>query len=112
VTGGVNPKIAQTLACHSVITLMMDRYTHLYQGNLSAALNALPDLSTPLKQMQVATGTDGAAAQASDPRLARFSAHLDGENGQRRLQHGLNLACSEDPTATERDTETLGKSGF
>ena len=32
VTGGVNPKVAQTLARHSVITLTMDRYTHLYAG--------------------------------------------------------------------------------
>jgi integrase len=38
---GLNPKVAQTLARHSVITLTMDRYTHLYQGNLSAALDVL-----------------------------------------------------------------------
>jgi len=58
VTGGVSPKVAQTLARHSVITLTMDRYTHLYAGNLSAALDVLPDLSAPARQTVVATGTD------------------------------------------------------
>jgi len=58
VTGGVNPKVAQTLARHSVITLTMDRYTHLYAGNLASALDVLPDLTASPKQAQVATGTD------------------------------------------------------
>ena len=59
VTGGVNPKVAQTLARHSVITLTMDRYTHLYTGNLSSALEVLPDLSVPIREAAKATGTDG-----------------------------------------------------
>ena len=37
----------------------MDRYTHLYAGNLASALDALPDLSGPVRQVTVATGTDG-----------------------------------------------------
>ena len=63
VTGGVNPKVAQTLARHSVITLTMDRYTHLYAGNLASALDVLPDLSAPTRQAAAATGTDGKSAQ-------------------------------------------------
>ena len=59
VTGGVNPKVAQALARHSVITLTMDRYTHLYAGNLAAALDVLPDLSAPIRTAAKATGTDG-----------------------------------------------------
>ncbi len=64
VTGGVNPKVAQTLARHSVITLTMDRYTHLYAGDLASALNVLPDLSAPTRQTTVATGTDGKSQES------------------------------------------------
>jgi len=67
VTGGVNPKVAQTLARHSTITLTMDRYTHLYAGNLSAALDVLPDLSAPARQTVVATGTDGRMVGENPP---------------------------------------------
>jgi len=63
VTGGVNPKVAQTLARHSTIGLTMDRYTHLYAGNLAAALDVLPDLSAPERQTTLATGTDGKSDQ-------------------------------------------------
>lgn len=58
VAGGVNPKVAQTLARHSVITLTMDRYTHLYAGTLASALDVLPDLTGSPKQAQAARGTD------------------------------------------------------
>ncbi len=64
VTGGVNPKVAQTLARHSVITLTMDRYTHLYAGDLASALNVLPDLSAPARQTTAATGTDGKSQES------------------------------------------------
>ena len=60
--GGVNPKEAQSLARHSVIGLTLDRYTHQYAGNLTAALNVLPDLSTPENNQARATGTDGRLA--------------------------------------------------
>jgi len=57
-SGGVHPKTAQTLARHSTITLTMDRYSHTYRGEAAAALNVLPDLSSPARQTVVATGTD------------------------------------------------------
>ncbi|HEY8666419.1 MAG TPA: tyrosine-type recombinase/integrase, partial [Tepidisphaeraceae bacterium] len=63
--GGVNPKTAQTLARHSTITLTMDRYTHLYAGDMAAALDALPDLSASIGQTARATGTHDAAAENS-----------------------------------------------
>jgi len=69
--GGVNPKTAQTLARHSTITLTMDRYTHLYAGDMSAALDALPDLSASIGQAQRATGThDEAAGNSLSPSLS------------------------------------------
>ena len=58
-SGGVHPKTAQTLARHSTITLTMDRYSHTYRGEAAAALNVLPDLSSPTSQTEKMTGTDG-----------------------------------------------------
>ena len=60
VRGGVQPKVAQTLARHSTITLTMDRYSHTNRGQLTDALSALPDLSLEPceKEVALATGTD------------------------------------------------------
>ena len=44
--GGVHPKVAQTLARHSTITLTMDRYSHTVVEDLRDALTALPDVRT------------------------------------------------------------------
>jgi integrase len=44
VAANVPPKVAQTLARHSTITLTMDRYTHLGVTDLVAALQQLPAL--------------------------------------------------------------------
>lgn len=57
--GGVNPKTAQTLARHGTIGLTMDRHTHLYAGDSAAALDVLPDLSAPARQVIPATETYG-----------------------------------------------------
>jgi len=64
--GGVHPKVAQALARHSTITLTMDRYSHTLVGEQSAALAALPDLSTATREETRATGTDGANPPSGD----------------------------------------------
>ena len=57
--GGIHPKMAQTLARHSTITLTMNRYTHVYAGDEALALEVLPDLSLPATDQQArATGTN------------------------------------------------------
>ena len=58
---GVHPKVAQALARHSTITLTMDRYSHTYIGEQSAAVAALPDLAQATAQEARATGTDDGA---------------------------------------------------
>ena len=60
VRGGVHPKVAQTLARHSTITLTMDRYSHTVLGEQIEALNVLPDLATDRPQTDPlkSTGTD------------------------------------------------------
>ena len=55
---GVYPKVVQTLARHSTITLTMDRYTHLNLADQRAALDSLPEV-LPVSSRQVGTGTDG-----------------------------------------------------
>ncbi|HHN46418.1 MAG TPA: site-specific integrase [Planctomycetes bacterium] len=66
VIGGVHPKVAQTLARHSSITLTMDHYTHVAIEGLVSALGTLPDFSTPeageSPEAMPATGTNGASA--------------------------------------------------
>jgi integrase len=58
-SGGVHPKIAQTLARHSSITLTMDRYTHLQVADRAATLAALPDLDRPQSDSFRGTGSRG-----------------------------------------------------
>jgi len=59
---GVNPKVVQTLARHSSITLSLDRYTHVALFDQSAALDALPALPAKAAPESLrATGTDGNA---------------------------------------------------
>src|SRR5262249_27614559 len=59
--GGIHPKLAQSLARHSTITLTMDRYPHTLIGEQADALAVLPDLSRPAAREQRATGTHDAA---------------------------------------------------
>ena len=39
---GIHPKLAQTLAGHSTITLTMDRYTHVDRQETAAAVDRIP----------------------------------------------------------------------
>ena len=62
-TQNVHSKIVQRIMRHSTITLTMDRYTHLFRGDESAAVAKLPDLgpTRPNAEPIRATGTcDGA----------------------------------------------------
>jgi integrase len=42
--GNVNPRVVQSLARHSTITLTMDRYSHIGLGDAAEALEKLPSL--------------------------------------------------------------------
>src|SRR5262249_9229869 len=57
---GVHPKIAQTLARHSTITLTLDRYTHVGLHDLAASVNSLPAIPHVETNALKATGTAGA----------------------------------------------------
>ena len=85
---GVHPKVAQSIMRHSKIDLTMSRYTHVFTGQVSQAVESLPDLSLPSLQSQraVATGTDdfhlaqNLALPADDSRIvANFSERKAGK---------------------------------
>ena len=89
--GGVHPKTAQSLARHSALTLTMDRYTHGYSGDLTAALDALPDLSIPAQTVIVATGTD--CKQLSDISLSPDLSPNSGVSKSLMESDGVNGAA-------------------
>jgi len=57
---GVHPKVIQKILRHSDINLTMNRYTHIFRGQESQAIESMPDLTLPSKQQQknIKTGTD------------------------------------------------------
>jgi hypothetical protein len=102
--GGVHPKTAQRLARHSTITLTMDRYTHLRRDDLAAALDVLPNLSGPLRQAAMATGTDGKPLQnrlspdlSLEGEIQRTSVKSDGVKGMTTAGSDLPSKTREKP---------------
>ena len=63
---GVHLKTAQSHMRHSGINLTMTAYGHTLTGQEAAAVEALPDLSLPSRQQQMATGTDDRQVNAVD----------------------------------------------
>jgi len=57
---GTHPKTAQSLMRHADINLTMSRYTHIFRGQESEAVERLPNLSLPSSQAEniKKTGTD------------------------------------------------------
>lgn len=94
---GVAPKVAQTLARHSTITLTMDRYTHLGASDTREALDRLPELpngkAAPAsnargQENRVAGSQADRAADAPRPRLDHFFRTDTNGNGQRPKGRG------------------------
>ncbi len=64
---GVHPKVAQTLARHSTVSLTLDRYTHLAAADVVGALESLPAVGRPAGSEATqarATGTDATGPPA------------------------------------------------
>ena len=92
---GANPKVAQEIMRHSDINLTMSRYSHVYKGQTSAAIENLPDLSKPSAQSQkaIATGTNGA------------------ENDPNNLALCLALKCGKQTISEDFDGQLRGITG-
>ena len=58
VASGVHPKVAQSIMRHGDINLTLSRYSHTLTGQEAKAVEAMPDLSLPSSEKQIATGTD------------------------------------------------------
>ena len=54
---GVHPRTAQELARHSDIKLTMNRYTHVFRGDLDKAVDLLPDYGAEQSRQAAKTGT-------------------------------------------------------
>jgi len=57
---GVHPKIAQDMARHSDINLTLSRYTHVYRGDETRAVESLPVLDLSATDAQAARAAVGA----------------------------------------------------
>ncbi|MBM4081630.1 MAG: hypothetical protein FJ278_18145, partial [Planctomycetes bacterium] len=116
---GVHPKVAQTLARHSTITLTLDRYTHTLLENEVEALDKLPDFTVPDDAQVQATGTDGsqnvlASCLASggrqhDTRLDESGqtsgvGGFQGKAGKRPIEAGIDPLEGEEPKWAQKDS--------
>ena len=70
---GAHPKVVQSIMRHSDINLTMSRYTHIFSGQESKAVENLPDLSLPSEEVLKATGTNGKAEPALTNQLTKKS---------------------------------------
>ena len=77
--GGVSPRVAQSLARHSTITLTMDRYSHVVQSSERAALEVLPDIVNATEIVQIKSGTDNLPIESQ--KTDTKTAHIWGKTG-------------------------------
>jgi len=92
---GAHPKVAQAIMRHSTIDLTMSRYTHIFRGQESEAVESLPDLSLPSREKQsaVKTGTDSESVFAN---CLASSLHKQGGFKRTALDYsGLNAPKTE-----------------
>ena len=61
---GEHPKVIQSVMRHSVITLTMDTYGHLFPGQEADAVGKMRGIMGPALETLRATGTDDAAAKS------------------------------------------------
>lgn len=73
---GVHPKVAQSIMRHSDINLTLSRYSHTLTGQEAKAVEAMPDLSLPSREKQIATGTDDMCVAVSKNGLAKLTPQL------------------------------------
>jgi integrase len=79
---GTHPKVAQSIMRHSDINLTMSRYSHIFRGQDSEAVEKLPDLSLPSSQAEriKKTGTDDVTEDKNFAIYCAISGHTTGDN--------------------------------
>jgi len=85
---GAHPKVAQSIMRHSDINLTMSRYSHIFRGQESEAVEKMPDLSLPSSQAQSnkKTGTDNADV-TEGKNTAIYLAKQEHTTGDNSLHH-------------------------
>ena len=124
---GTHPKVAQSIMRHSSIELTMSRYSHVFAGQESDAVAALPNLdAAPVKQRARATGTDNAKAtpdatdrrplsQSQDSVLAVCLAHQGGKtrtDANQSEQKPTRAANAKSPVNTGENPHSQGFSSI
>jgi hypothetical protein len=104
----VAPKVAQSLARHSTIQLTMDRYSHTFTGDMTSALNALPDYSATPEQ-QRATGTADASPEPGEKRLSLLG-RKQGHSGIGGGQTRATIGSEENPREQQETRMDNGES--
>ena len=100
---GAHPKAVQAVMRHSVITLTMDTYGHLFPGQEADTVARLPNLlSDPQPEAVRATGTYDQAAQRPPGAQRMRSAQRAGTGKTWR-----SVASGSGATPTNRATKTL-----
>ncbi len=122
---GTHPKVAQSIMRHSDINLTMSRYTHIFRGQESEAIENLPDFSLPSRGKQRATGTDDLPVDSAYKKLAKKSdfdgiqKDADATNWQsgterKRQNHDTRKSLKSIPLGTKKEpmssTDTGSKS--
>ncbi len=108
--GGVHPKTAQQLARHSSITLTMDRYTHVFRGDITGALDVLPGLD-PVKEVLRATGTTDTGREENIPRGTNVG-QITAGNGRELADNDIstgNSAESQNPHEMAENSAFIGE---
>ena len=112
---GVHPKVAQTLARHSTITLTMDRYSHTRIEPQTAAVEALPDLGAPPRRRGAvalaATGTDGGGPEGGRNSAPENAPGIAPDRGVKRGVSGCRKATNEGPYAGGEKPRTMQRNG-
>ncbi len=107
---GTHPKVAQHLLRHSKVDLTLSRYSHVYTGQASDAIAALPDLSQPSEQKAKATGTDNRIVDTKRPTIknrARFEA-FSGAQQCTNTHNDTQAICDKD----SKTPKTKAAAGF
>jgi len=95
---GAHPKTIQTIMRHSVITLTMDPYGHLFPGQEAETVAGLPDMLPPLRAFQ-ATGTDDEAAGHEAARAVNAQC----AEGRKRLRRAKGGELAPNTADEDRD---------
>ena len=88
---GVHPKVAQTIMRHSTVDLTLNRYSHVYRGQETEAVNNLPDLSLPSSKQK---------AKRQPPPVRR---------GRKNLASCLALSCRKQQISADNNGQNQEK---